>query len=418
MKAGLTKSIRARLDKQGAELRDRLGRLNADRNAVFGAVEMQLVATERVTTVNNCTPRDMIAIGKGRFLFGYNVQLGLRSTTELNDVFAAYAYDRESHAMSEVSLAEVINGGDFEDDFKYIYKYYKEAVFVKFRVAGPHLYMAFRIGREVGDIKAFKFVLGEGQIEYLGNRFDHEYAFPPQQEFEWIRAHRDMHREGEHPHISIDDRVFVETTGGDLTVKIEDNTSSGQGIYSEPVEDADQTLDDAEVFYASVGSLILLQIKPFKEKDFRILVFNEKTKEVKRIDSIRHSCVLLPEDHGIIFSNGYYLQNGETKIFESDLSNMLFDRRVVSSNGEDFLFVFYNRMSGDYFLLPYNIISQTVGDPDSLQWLQRFRKRGTALLPGGSAAAEASHDPGLADALHAGQHHARGVERFLPFQGR
>ncbi|MEM0897173.1 MAG: DNA repair ATPase, partial [Verrucomicrobiota bacterium] len=138
---------------------------------------------------------------------------------------------------------------------------------------------------------------------------------------------------------------------------------TGQGIYAEPVEDADQTLDDAEIFYATVGSLTLLQIKPFKERDFRILVFNEKTREVRRIDSIRHSCVLLPEDHGIIFSDGYYLQTGETKIFDSELSDMYFDRRIASSNGEDFLFVFYNRRSGDYVLMPYNIIAQTVETP-------------------------------------------------------
>ncbi|MEM0896385.1 MAG: DNA repair ATPase, partial [Verrucomicrobiota bacterium] len=228
LEGGAYEVIRARLEKQGTALRERLARLNADRNAVFGAVEMQLVATERVTTSNNCTPRDMFPIGGGRFLFGYNVQLGLRSTTELNDVFAAYAHDRETHAMAEIPLSEVIKGADFEADFKYIYKYYKEAVFVKFRVSGPHLYMAFRIGREIDDIKAFKFRMEEGRIVYLGNRFDHEYAFPPQQEFEWKRAHRDMHREGEHPHVSIEDRVFVETTGGDLTIKIEDNTSTGQ----------------------------------------------------------------------------------------------------------------------------------------------------------------------------------------------
>ncbi len=41
-----------------------------------------------------------------------------------------------------------------------------------------------------------------------------------------------MQQSGTHPHISIADRFFVETVGGDLTVKIEDNTASGEGIYS------------------------------------------------------------------------------------------------------------------------------------------------------------------------------------------
>ena len=49
------------------------------------------------------------------------------------------------------------------------------------------------------------------------------------------------------------DTVFVETVGGDLTVKVENNTETGLGIYSEPVEDANQSLDDAEIAYARLG---------------------------------------------------------------------------------------------------------------------------------------------------------------------
>ena len=124
----------------------------------------------------------------------------------------------------------------------------------------------------------------------------------------WVRTHRDLHRDGEHPHISIDDRVFVETVGGDLTIKIEDNTEDGSGIYAEPVDDPDQTLDDAEYFYSIVGNIILLKIKPYKEDTYRYLVFNEKTQTARRLDSIADACVFLPEDHGLIFSNGYYLQ--------------------------------------------------------------------------------------------------------------
>ena len=43
------------------------------------------------------------------------------------------------------------------------------------------------------------------------------------------------------------DTLFVETTGGDLTIKVENNTETGLGIYSEPVEDKTQSLDDADL---------------------------------------------------------------------------------------------------------------------------------------------------------------------------
>ena len=58
------------------------------------------IATERLTTENNCTPRDMRHIGGGKFIFGYNVQLGLRTETRLADVFALYEYrDRTFHPL-------------------------------------------------------------------------------------------------------------------------------------------------------------------------------------------------------------------------------------------------------------------------------------------------------------------------------
>jgi hypothetical protein len=360
LEQGTYEILRSRLANHAADLRTRLERLNGARQEVFGSIKSGLVATERITTKNNCQPRDLIPIGGGRFLFGYNVHLGLRTETQLDDVFAAYEYrDKQFHALSLEALTEP----QFESDFKSLYKYYKNTVFAKFSIIEPHLFMEFRVGKSTADFKAFKWLRSETGIRYLGNRFDHEYTFPAQHEFEWVRTHRELHRSGLHPHISIADRVFVECVGGDLTIKVEDNTASGEGVYSEPVEQKDQTLDDAEIYYAIVGNLILLKIRPYQETAFRYLVFNEKVKEVRRIDSIADSCVLLPDDHGIIFARGYYLQSGEYKTFETQLTNMCFYKRIVSPNGEDSLFAFYNRDSGDYVLLSYNRIARTVETP-------------------------------------------------------
>src|SRR5690606_25709189 len=60
---------------------------------------------------------------------------------------------------------------------------------------------------------------------------------------------------GKHPHVNVDDALFVETIGGDLTIKAENNTETGEGVYSEPVEERDQTLDDASIAWAKVGGL-------------------------------------------------------------------------------------------------------------------------------------------------------------------
>jgi hypothetical protein len=364
LEGGAYEVIRARLDKHAATLRSGLDALNAERLEVFGGIETALLATERVSTEHNCVARDLVAIGKRRFLFGYNIQFGLKQTTDIKDVFAAYEFNPESRTFTALPVEDVLAGPRFAEDFAYLFKYYREAVFLKFMIIGPNLYLVMRAGKTVDDIKAFKWLFkGDGTLEYVGNRFDHECVFPAQQEFQWQRAHRGMHRAGVHPHISIEDRVFVETVGGDLTVKIEDNTASGQGIYSEPVTENDQTLDDAEIFYATVGSLILLKILPYRESLHRHLVFNEKTKTVHRIDAIGDSCVLLPDDHGLIFANGYLLQSGEVKTFDHGLLDMRFERKVASSNGEDVLYSFYNRAAGDYVLLSYNRIQQSVETP-------------------------------------------------------
>ncbi|MGJ8657664.1 MAG: DNA repair ATPase [Akkermansiaceae bacterium] len=364
LEGGAYEVIQARLQKQAGDLRGRLDTLNEERKSIFGAVEAALVSTERVTTEHNCTPRDLISIGNNRFIFGYNIQFGLKTTTDISDVFAAYDYDPVEHTFSQVPIESVLSDGAFGEDFQYLYKYYRETVFAKMMAIGPYLYMALKIGKEYTDIKTFKWLInGDGTLSYEGNRFDHEYVFPRQHEFDWKRCNRDMHRSGEHPHISIEDRVFVETVGGDLTIKIEDNTADGVGVYSEEVEDKDQSLDDSEIYFAVVGPLILLKILPYREANYRYFVFNEKTHSVERIDAIGNSCVLLPEDHGIIFANGYYLLSGELKTFDHGLTDMRFERRVSSANGEDTLFAFYNRVSGDYALLSYNLIEREVSTP-------------------------------------------------------
>ena len=352
--------IRNRLAGYAKELQQRLGKLNDERRNVFGSIPTELISTQRITTSHNCTAQDIVPIGK-HFIFGYNVMMGLKSTTKLEDVFAIYRVS-EDETFHEESL-ELLNDATFHHDFEQLYKYYKQTRFAKFQLIGPHLYMIFQVGKSETDIKTFKFLVDNNTLKYIDGRSEHEAKFPNQHDFRWKRTHRDLHRSGDHPHISIEDRVFVETVGGDLTVKIEDNTESGEGIYAEPVDDPDQTLDDAEIYYSIVGNIILMKIRPFKEDDFRYVVFNEKIQSAIRLDAIENACISLPEDHGLMFSNGYYLQSGQHKTFENDLTGLLFEKRIVAPNGEDYLYVFFSRQTGHYVLLSYNMIERQVETP-------------------------------------------------------
>jgi hypothetical protein len=359
LEEGTYEIIRNRLHQQGADLRKRLEQLNTERKEVFGSIETRLLTTERISTEHNCVPMDLIASGK-YFLFGYNVHLGLKTEISLDDVLSVYTYEGGSFHHKPIDL---IADPRFVEDFKNLYRYYRNTHFAKFAQVGPHLFMVFQVGKSPNDIKTFKWLAKGDTLTYIDNRSDHELVYPEQYEFRWKRTTREQHHTGKHPHISIADKIFVETVGGDLTIKVENNTDTGKGIYEEEVVNKDQALDDAEIHYALIGNIIVLKVKPFQESKFRYIVYNDKLKEARRIDALEEACVLLPDDHGIIFPNGYYLQTGEYKLFDNQLSGMMFEKRISSPNGEDFLYVFYSKSTGAYALMSYNLIEQKVAIP-------------------------------------------------------
>ncbi|WP_242985356.1 DNA repair ATPase [Vallitalea okinawensis] len=359
MENGTYEVIRNRLIKHGDDLKERLEKLNTVRKEVFGSIETKLLGSERIITENNCIPRDMAPVDDC-FIFGYNVHIGLKTKVELSDVFSIYHFKDRTFQKQNLNL---INDQQFVKDFDELYKYYKNTFFAKFTITEPYFYMIFQTGKSATDIKVFKWLIEGNKLTYVDSRSDHEVKFTNKNEFNYIKATRDDQRNGLYPHVSILDKVFVETINGDLTIKVEDNTETGKGIYSEAVEDKDQNLDDAEIYYADLDQLIILKIRPFNETDFRYFVFNNKLKNIVRIDSIKDTCLLLPGNHGLIFPKGYYLQNGEHKIFDVPNENSVFDQMVTSSNGEDYQYIFYNMDSGIYIVYSYNIIEQTIETP-------------------------------------------------------
>ncbi|MBN2795290.1 MAG: DNA repair ATPase [Clostridia bacterium] len=359
MDNGTYEVIKSRLEKQGKDLQTKTGKLNTLRKEVFGSIETKLLSSDRVLTENNCIPRDMAPVDSC-FIFGYNVHIGLKSKVELKDVFSIYKHSDEGFSKESLSL---IDDDLFKKDFEDLYLYYKNTFFSKFTIIEPYFYMVFQTSSDARNIKTFKWQIEGDTLRYLDNRSDHEVKFNVGNDFKFERATRDHQRTGLHPHVSILDRLFVETIGGDLTVKIEDNTSSGKGIYSEEVMDPDQTLDDAEIYYADLGQMIVLKILPYKEERYRYFIFNDKLKNIVRIDSVEHSCKLLPGGHGLIFPQGYYLRTGEYKLFDVPIDNPVFDQMIQSPNGEDFQYIFYNMDTGIYLIYSYNVIEQSIDTP-------------------------------------------------------
>ena len=389
--------LKKRLEVQGDALLAKAQALNAARIEQFGQREQQLLMRLRARTEHNCVARDLAWIGGQRLLFGYNVFMGLKRETRVEDVFAIYELahheaddsgNPESDELVQLPLAgSFLDDARFVADFNELYTYYKQATLQLLRPTPEFLLAAFQIGQQAQDIRVFRWRReNDGSLKYVDNRGERDLAPPPSHDFAWTPLTREQHVGGAHPHINVLDTVFVETTGGTLTVKVENNTETGLGLYEEPVEDANQALGDAEIAYARLGLLILLQVRPYREQATRYLVYNQRTRQVLRIDAIGASCMQLPEDHGIIFPGGYYLQSGEHKRFDlpPELTGQLrFTRLLRSPNGEDVAYVFYGTQpppqgspatldAGCYAIFTYNLIEKSLAAPLLADGYSRF----------------------------------------------
>ncbi|WP_238015145.1 DNA repair ATPase [Dactylosporangium sp. AC04546] len=366
--AGTYEVLRDRLAAQAAELTRRAEALNVRRTEVFGGTELRLLGTERIRTEHNCVPRDIVSVG-GLMLFGYNVFIGLKPETTVDDVFSLHRFSRDGDAFrfdapSPDELPGLLRDPQLLRDFGEVYRYYRDTRLLQLRRLDGKLLAVFQTGPRTDDIKVLRWTVDTaGEVSYVDNRGERDHVFLPSHDFEWTPVGREHHVPGRHPHISIEDVVFVETVGGDLTVKVENNTETGEGIYHEPVDEPLQSLADADVSYARIGPLVLLRIRPYKETVFRYLVFNIRTRAVVRLDGIGQGCQRLPEDQGLIFPGGYYLATGVARTFDTDVADLEFERVIRSSNGEDVLYVFHARADGRSLLLPYNVIRKEVANP-------------------------------------------------------
>lgn len=360
--------IRRRLLEQAAELGTKAEALNDKRKKVFGGAELALIANERVRTEHNGIARDIVSVA-GHLLFGFQVFMGLKTEVGVHDVFAFYKFERsgEEWDLSELPLdgpGAFLSGEAFVKELRDTFKYGKDVRLLRLKRTDTRLLAALQIGATVRDVKVFRWAIdAAGRVTYMDARGDEDMALPRQHDFAWTQTRREDQVHGPHPHVNVLDTVFVETLGGDLTIKVENNTRDGKGIYREPVDDPNQTLDDSDIAYAEVGQLVLLRVKPFREEAYRYLVFDRRAQRVVRIDAIGQACHQLPEDHGIVFPGGYYLQSGEHKVFDGETRDLEFERVVKSPNGEDVLYVYHHHDQGEYLLLPYNLIRKEITSP-------------------------------------------------------
>ncbi len=364
---GTYEVLRDRLAAQAAELARRAG--GAQRPPHRG-VRLHPPRTHRHRTPRHRAPgrapRDLVAVGD-TLLFGRQVTHGVTRETTVADVLALH--DRHDlRRLPEDAVPGLLDDPDFVREFTALHRYYRQARLLQLRRTEGKLLAVFRTGDKADDIRVLRWAVPEDgrSATFLDAHGERDHVLPPPYDVDWTETDREDQVAGRHPHVRIQDGLYVGTVGGTLTVKVEDDTETGRGstrTRGRPLQSA----ADAEIAYARVGALVLLRVRPYREESRRYLVFNTLTKGVVRLDGIGLSCQRLPEEQGIVFPGGYCLATGVWKFFEVDTEGMELERVVRSPNGEDVLFAYRARVPGRSLLLPYNMIRKEVAHPLSCQ---------------------------------------------------
>ncbi|MEU5060228.1 MULTISPECIES: DNA repair ATPase [unclassified Streptomyces] len=373
--AGTYEVLRDRLARQARQLAESATELNSRRVAAFGSTELTLAGTGSLRTDAPRLARDVVAVGDV-LLVGLRDPLGTAADVAVGDLFALHGRDLER--LPDDAVPDLLDDPAFVREFSALFRYYRHSRLLQLRLIEGKLLAVFQTGENVADIRVLRWELDDrGGVRFLDARGDRDDVLPPAHAVTWREATREDHILGRHPHVSIAREVYVSTVAGALTVKVEDDTETGEGIHSEPVDEPLQSLADAGIAYARVGPLLLIRVRPYKEETERHLVFNTLTKAVVRLDGIGQACRVLPDEQGVVFPGGYCLATGTYKTFDAvDTTDLNYVRTVQSPNGEDVLYVFHARAEGRTLLLPYNQIRKEIATP--------LTCRGHALLDDGT----------------------------------
>src|SRR5690554_2545884 len=100
---GAYEVLHRRLQEQGAQLKAIADSLNEQRQDAFGNTQMGVIGRVRIRTENNCSARDIVQLGDV-LLFGYNVFLGLKKATRIEDVFSLYRLEDQGEGYEAEPL--------------------------------------------------------------------------------------------------------------------------------------------------------------------------------------------------------------------------------------------------------------------------------------------------------------------------
>ena len=210
--AGAYDVLKTRLLQQGSQLKSLSQSFNQQRQETFGGQDFKLIGKVNVQTDAKCIPIDMAQVNQ-HLLFGYHVQVGMKATPSLDDVFGLYHLHENEGTFRVEPLpleSSFLSDSRFTHELTELFTYYRDAKLSQISRQESTLYIAFQIGMRPEDRKVFRFQINAHSIEYIDSLGQNALTSVPQHDFDWIPTTRDDHVLGDHPHVSIQDKLFVE----------------------------------------------------------------------------------------------------------------------------------------------------------------------------------------------------------------
>ncbi|MFF2544513.1 DNA repair ATPase [Kitasatospora sp. NPDC058063] len=360
--AGTYEVLRDRLARAAAELADRAQALNARRVDEFGGGELRLAGTGRLTTDRACLPQDLTTAG-GLLLLATRPTESADGAGDFTDVLGLHHPDL-SPAPAEGTL---LDDPRLRQDLADLRRYFRDARLERLRAVDGRLLAVFRTGPAATDVRVLRWRLDGGsaddaQPSYLDGRGERDHVPADGQQLPWTAVTRDDQLPagpGRPPRADLAGELLVGVDGGRLTIAAPD----GRELHREPLAEALQTLADARIAHARLGTLLLVRVRPYQEETDRHLVVHLPTGTVTRIDALGQACLRLPADQGVAFPGGCHLVDGTVRVFDQPVDGLVYERTVLSPNGEDVLYEFRSPADGRALLQPYNSVRQEAAAP-------------------------------------------------------
>ncbi|MGW7446764.1 DNA repair ATPase [Kitasatospora sp. NPDC054795] len=360
--AGTYEVLRDRLARAAAELADRAQALNARRVDEFGGGELRLAGTGRLTTDRACLPQDLTTAG-GLLLLATRPTESADGAGDFTDVLGLHHPDL-SPAPAEGTL---LDDPRLRQDLADLRRYFRDARLERLRAVDGRLLAVFRTGPAATDVRVLRWRLDGGsaddaQPSYLDGRGERDHVPADGQQLPWTAVTRDDQLPagpGRPPRADLAGELLIGVDGGRLTITAPD----GRELHREPLAEALQTLADARIAHARLGTLLLVRVRPYQEETDRHLVVHLPTGTVTRIDALGQACLRLPADQGVAFPGGCHLVDGTVRVFDQPVDGLVHERTVLSPNGEDVLYEFRSPADGRALLQPYNSVRQEAAAP-------------------------------------------------------